>query len=75
MGKEKGVSGFEVWQSAKENKKFKKAATLKANKTKWISKKNKKGKKAFFKVRTVTKINGKAYFGKWSKVNAVKLKK
>ena len=73
--KKAGVSGFEVWQSAKKNKKYKKAASLKASKTKWKSKKIKRGKKAFFKVRSFTKINGKKYYGKWSKVMTVKLKK
>ena len=73
--KKAGVSGFEVWQSAKKNKKYKKAASLKASKTKWKSKKIKRGKKAFFKVRAFTKINGKKYYGKWSKVITVKLKK
>jgi hypothetical protein len=70
-----GVSGFEVWQSAKKNGAYKKAATLKASATLWKSKKIKKGKKVFFKVRAFTKVQGKTVYGTWSKVLTVKLKK
>lgn len=72
--KANGVSGYEVYQSNKKNGKFKKAATLKASVTKWKSKKIKKGKKAFFKVRSFTNISGKKYYGKFSAASA-KVKK
>jgi hypothetical protein len=72
--KANGVSGYEVYQSNKKNGKYKKAATLKASVTKWKSKKIKKGKKAFFKVRPYTNIGGKAYYGKFSAASA-KVKK
>ena len=72
--KANGVSGYEVYQSNKKNGKYKKAATLKASVTKWKSKKIKKGKKAFFKVRSFTNISGKKYYGKFSAASA-KVKK
>ena len=72
--KANGVSGYEVYQSNKKNGKFKKTATLKAFVTKWKSKKIKKGKKAFFKVRPFTNIGGKNFFGKFA-ATSVKLKK
>ena len=46
---------------------MKKTTSLKA-----VSKKLKKGKAYQFRVRTYTTINGKPYYGKWTKVKTVK---
>ena len=73
--KNKYVTGYQIYKAAKKKGKYKKTATIKKPATvKWISKKMKKGKKVYFKMRTYTKIGNKTFYGKWSKVKAVKIK-
>ena len=65
-----GATGYQVYYKLKTVKKWslmKKTTSLKA-----VSKKLKKGKAYQFRVRTYTTINGKPYYGKWTKVKTVK---
>ena len=67
------VTGYEVYRSTKKKSGYKKIKTLKKNtKIKFVNKKLKKGKKYFYKVRSFTTIDGKAYYGKYTAVKATK---
>lgn len=59
--------------------KYVKAATIKKpGKTSWTCSRLAKkfiGKKAYFKVRTYTDVGNTIYYGKWSKVRSVRIKK
>lgn len=70
--KTKNVSGYQVQYRIKGKKwnTLKKSTT--ANKV--VSKKLKKGKQYVFRVRTIKKINGKKYYGKWATSKAKKCK-
>ncbi|MBQ9179473.1 MAG: leucine-rich repeat protein, partial [Firmicutes bacterium] len=73
--KNKYVTGYQIYKAAKKKGKYKRAATIKKPSTaKWTSKKMKKGKRVYFKMRTYTKIGNKTFYGKWSKVKSVKIK-
>ena len=64
-----GVNGYQVYRAAKKKGKYKKAATIKKpKKAIWTSKKLKKGKRYYFKVRPYTRIGNKVYYGKWSNI-------
>lgn len=67
-----GAKQYQVYRAEKKNGKFKKVATVK--KTSFTNKKLKKGKKYFFKVRGIAKVDGKTYKGAFSKVKSVKAK-
>ena len=69
-----GVKGYEI--SYADNKKFKKAKTIKvkAKVTSRAIKKLKSGKKYFVRVRAYRISSGKKLTGKWSKVQSVKVK-
>ena len=81
--KKKYASGYQIYlaksKKAKKKGKFKKVATIKTpNTVKWTGKKlskKLKGKRIYYKVRTYTKVGSKNYYGKWSKVVSVKVKK
>ncbi|MCR4690065.1 MAG: hypothetical protein K5739_01800 [Lachnospiraceae bacterium] len=75
--KDMECSGYQISYST--NKKFKKAKTktktIKNCKTKKKSiKALKAGKRYYFRVRAFKKIEGKKYYGNWSKVKKVKIK-
>ena len=70
-----GVTGYKVYRATKKNGKYKLIKTIKkAGTLKYTDKKLKKGKKYYYKVRTYTKIDGKSYLGKWSKVKKITAK-
>lgn len=70
-----GVTGYKVYRATKKAGKYKLVKTMKKAKTvKYINRKLKKGKKYFYKVRTYTRIDGKNYLGKWSKVRSIRAK-
>lgn len=69
-----GVTGYKVYRAAKKSGKYKLIGTVKAGNLKFTDKKLKKGKKYYYKVRPYTKIDGKTYVGKWSKVKGIKAK-
>ncbi|MBR2546790.1 MAG: hypothetical protein IKF07_01160 [Eubacterium sp.] len=70
-----GVTGYKVYRATKKAGKYKLVKTVKKAKTlKYTDKKLKKGKKYFYKVRTYTRIDGKNYLGKWSKVRKIRVK-
>ena len=69
------VSGYKIYRAAKKNGKYRLIKTIKkAGTLKYTDKKLKKGRKYYYKVRTYTKIDGKSYFGKWSKVKKITAK-
>ena len=71
----RAVTGYKVYRAAKKNGKYKLIKTIKkAGTLKYTDKKLKKGKKYYYKVRTYTKIDGKTYLGKWSKVKKITAK-
>lgn len=64
-----GVSGYQVFRGVKKKGRYKKVATIRKAKTaKWISKKQRRGKRWYFKVRPYTRIGNKIYYGKWSNI-------
>lgn len=68
----KNASGYEVYRSVGNKKKWKRIAVLKKNtKVSWKQKK-KNGKKYFYKVCAYRVVNGSKYYGKFSKVKSVK---
>lgn len=73
----KKVSGYKFQIKVSTSKKFKKSVkTYKTSKTTYTTKKKfTKGRTYYVKVRTYKKIDGKTYYGKWSKVKKVKIKK
>ena len=69
------VSGYKVYRATKKSGKYKVIKTIKkAGTLKYTDRKLKKGKKYYYKVRTYTTIDGKAYLGKWSKVKKITAK-
>ena len=71
--KTKNARGYQIQYS--KSKKFKKKITKNTKKTKITIKKLKKNKIYYFKVRAY-KMNGKKkVYGRWSKVNKIKIKK
>lgn len=70
LKKVKGATGYRIKYST--NKKLKKAVTIKCKKVKVTVKKLKTGKKYYFKVQAYKVVNGKTYYGKWSKVKSSK---
>lgn len=70
----KAVSGVTAYQIQYKQKGKKWADLTKSTtKTKVKSKKLKKGKKYTFRVRTITKVDGKNVYGKWA-TKKVKIK-
>ena len=67
-----GAKGYEVAYSLKNN--MKKAKTITVKKIQFTIKKLKE-KKYYVRVRAFKKVNGKKYFGKWSKKKQIKVKK
>ena len=67
------ATGYQIKYST--SKKFKKAKTVKTTKTSYTIKKLKKGKTYYVKVRAYRKMNGKTYYGSYSSVKKVKIKK
>ncbi len=68
-----GESGYQVYYSAKKNGTYKKLTSTKVNKVKY-SKKLKKGKKYYFKVRAYKKVGSKTVYGSFSSVKSIKIK-
>jgi hypothetical protein len=74
--RDKGVSGYQIQRASdKKFSKDKKSAAVKGNKTTaYTAGKLKSGKKYFIRVRAYKKVNGKKYYGEWSKRISVKIK-
>ena len=72
----KGVSGYQIQRASdKKFSKDKKSAAVKGNKTTaYTAGKLKSGKRYFVRVRAYKKVNGKKYYGEWSKRISVKIK-
>lgn len=73
------ATGYQIYKANKKKGKFKRVATIKsAATTKWTSKscsKKLKGKRLYYKIRPYTVIDGKTYYGKWSAVKRVRIRK
>ncbi len=67
-----GVSGYQIYMSTKKKSGYKKIATLSAKKSSYTKGKLKKGKKYYFKVRTMKKVSGKYRYSSFSKVRSIK---
>lgn len=62
-----GASGYKVYRSTKKNKGFKAVKTIKKAKTvKYTTKKMKKGKRYYFKVRAYRNVGGKKVYSAYS---------
>ena len=67
-----GVSGYQIYMSTKKKSGYKKIATLSSKKSSYTKGKLKKGKKYYFKVRTMKKVSGKYKYSSFSKVRSIK---
>lgn len=67
------ATGYQISYST--SKKFKKATTKKTKKTSYTLKKLKKEKKYYVRVRAYRTVNGNTYYGSYSAVRCVKVKK
>ena len=67
-----GVSGYQIYMSTKKKAGYKKIATLSSKKSSYTKGKLKKGKKYYFKVRTMKKVSGKYRYSSFSKVRSIK---
>lgn len=67
-----GVSGYQIYMSTKKKSRYKKIATLSSKKSSYTKGKLKKGKKYYFKVRTMKKVSGKYRYSSFSKVRSIK---
>lgn len=70
------ASGYEIYRSTKQSSGYKKVKTITKNKT--VSYKNAKltkGKTYYYKVRAYKKVGNKKYYGRFSNVKAVKIRK
>lgn len=67
-----GVSGYQIYMSTKKKSGYKKIATLSSKKSSYTKGKLKKGKKYYFKVRTMKKVYGKYRYSSFSKVRSIK---
>lgn len=69
------ASGYEIQYSTSKNfKKNKKTVTAKKNQKTTTVKKLKSNKTYYVRIRAYTKVNGKKYYGEWSKTTKVKVK-
>lgn len=77
--KKQYAKGYQIYMKKTAKGKYVKAATIKKpGKTSWTCSRLAKkfiGKKAYFKVRTYTDVGNTIYYGKWSKVRSVRIKK
>lgn len=67
-----GVSGYQIYMSTKKKSGYKKIATLSSKKSSYTKGKLKKGKKYYFKVRTMKKVSGRYRYSSFSKVRSIK---
>lgn len=73
LKKIKGVNGYQIKYST--SKKFKKATTKTTKKITYTIKKLSKNKKYYIKARAYRLVNKKKYYGSWSKVKKVIIRK
>lgn len=69
------ATGYEIYQSIKGGRDYKKIKTIKKNKVVTYKTKTLKTKKTYyFKIRTYRKVSGKVYYGGFSKIKKIKIK-
>ena len=74
--KVKGAKGYVIYRATKKNGHYKRIKTIKNGKTtKFTNKKLKKGKRYYYKIKAYTKIKGKPYYSKYSKVRKVRIRR
>lgn len=61
-----GASKYQIYRSTKKNGKYKKVKILSSKTTSYTNKKLKKGKKYYYKVRAVVKVDGKNVYSAFS---------
>lgn len=66
------ISNYEIYMSTKSSSGFKKIYTASSGKTSYTKTKLKKGKKYYFKIRTVKKVSGSNYYSSYTSVKSVK---
>lgn len=69
------ATGYQIYHSTKKSSGYKRVATVKRSTTSKAISKLKKGKKYYFKVRAYKIVGEKKYYGEFSKVKSVKIKK
>ena len=72
-GKVSKADGYQVYRATSKNGKYKRIATTKS--VSYTDKKLKGGKKYFYRIRAYRKVSGKNYFGDYSAVKSVTIKK
>ncbi len=69
-----GAKYYQIYRATKSNGKYKKVKTVAANKLSYTNKKLKSGKKYYYKVRALTKVDGKNITGDFSAKKSAKAK-
>ena len=70
------VDRYVIYRSSKKNSGYKKIATVKSNKKTYTdSKKLKKGKKYYYKIKAYKKVEGKKIYTQYSAIKSAKCKK
>lgn len=67
-----GITSYEIYMSTKSTSGFKKITTLSSKKTSYTKTKLKKGKKYYFKVRTVKKVSKDSFYSTFSSIKSIK---
>lgn len=70
--KTSGITSYEIYMSTKSKSGFKKITTISSKKTSYTKTKLKKGKKYYFKVRTVKKVSKDPFYSTFSSIKSIK---
>lgn len=73
--KQSGATGIQVYRSTKKKSGFKKVTTTKGSAVSYTNSKLKKKKTYYYKIRSLSKVNGKTVYSAYSAVKSVKIKK
>lgn len=70
--KTSGITSYEIYMSTKSKSGFKKITTISSKKTSYTKTNLKKGKKYYFKVRTVKKVSKDSFYSVFSSTKSIK---